>query len=188
MFSSSHPHYCKGFLQFNIKSPTKPQHPGGRRFNTEIGVPFTLQTMGTINNFIWKLFRQPSDSQRKYVPVLNWSGQGTAPGGLTEGIADYVMIKSTYYDPQGYTKPGQGGRWDEGYGVTARFLEYCDSLRNGFTPELNNKMRKVYKDEYFQELLGKPLRQVWSEYKAKYGNIPAGSAGAGGALSDYVQY
>ncbi|KAL0384269.1 UNVERIFIED_CONTAM: Basic secretory protease [Sesamum radiatum] len=226
----------QGILAVQYKVTNKaPNTPGGRRFDTEIGVPFTLQTMGTINNFIWKLFRQPSDSQRKYVPVLNvyisnfndafgytngdninistiglqsfppgrakfeftslmyhemthifqWSGQGTAPGGLTEGIADYVMIKSTYYDPEGYTKPGQGGRWDEGYGVTARFLEYCDSLRNGFTPELNNKMRKVYKDEYFQELLGKPLRQVWSEYKAKYGNIPAGSAG--GAFSDHLK-
>ncbi|KAL2254599.1 uncharacterized protein LOC105169882 [Sesamum indicum] len=224
-------------VQYTVTN-TASNTPGGMRFDTEIGVPFTLQTMGTINNFIWKLFQQPSDSQRKNVPILNvyisdfndafgytngdninisaiglasfppgrakfeftslmyhemthifqWSGKGTAPGGLTEGIADYVMIKSTYYDPEGYTKPGEGGRWDEGYGVTARFLEYCDSLRSGFTPELNNKMREVYKDEYFQELLGKPLPQVWSEYKAKYGNIPAGSAGAGGVLFDHLKY
>ncbi|KAK4401704.1 hypothetical protein Sango_0911100 [Sesamum angolense] len=146
-------------VQYRVTN-NAPNAPGGMRFDNEIGIPFTLQTMGTINKFIWKLFQQPSDSQRKYVPILNvyisdfndafgytngdninisaiglqsfppgrpkfeftslmyhemthifqWSGQGTAPGGLTEGIADYVMIKSTYYDPEGYTKPGEGGR------------------------------------------------------------------------------
>ncbi|KAG8368437.1 hypothetical protein BUALT_Bualt15G0045400 [Buddleja alternifolia] len=194
--------------------------PGGQRFNNEIGAQWTVNTLKTINKFIWKLFRQPTDSQRKHVPILNlyitilndgamgetggdniyisdtaidsfppgrikfhfasllyhemthifqWSGQGSAPGGLTEGIADYVMVKSKYYFPGTYTKPGEGGRWDEGYGVTERFLEYCDGLKKGFTVELNNKMRKVYRDEYFMEMLGKPLEQVWSEYKAKYG-------------------
>ncbi|KAI3445932.1 hypothetical protein Pfo_002597 [Paulownia fortunei] len=222
-----------GAVQY-IVTNNAPNTPGGARFDSEIGVPWTIQTMGTINRFIWKLFQQKSADQRKYVPVLNvyisdfndalgetsgdninistiglqsfppgrakfeftslmyhemthifqWSGKGTAPGGLTEGVADYVMIKSNYYDPDGYTKPGEGGRWDEGYGVTARFLEYCDSLRNGFTVKLNNKMREVYKDEYFLDLLGKPLDQVWSDYKAKYGNINAGSAGD--VLADHV--
>lgn len=198
---------------------TVPATPGGARFDLEIGAAFTVDTVKSINEFIWKLFRQNSDADRKQVPVVNvvikhlddgalaetgggdtiyvndigiksfgnprfdftammyhetthifqWSGQGTAPGGLTEGIADYVVMKSKYFVADGYTKPGEGKRWDEGYGVTARFLEYCDSLREGFTVELNNKMRYVYKDEYFRDLLGKPLDQVWKEYKAKYG-------------------
>ncbi|XP_057795891.1 uncharacterized protein LOC131011998 [Salvia miltiorrhiza] len=192
--------------------------PGGIRFDREIGAPFTIATVKSINDFIWKLFRQNSDAERKHVPVLNvvvkhlddgalaetggdniyvndwgirsfgnarfdftalmyhetthifqWSGRGTAPGGLTEGIADYVVMKSKYFVAEGYTKPGEGSRWDEGYGVTARFLEYCDGLRAGFTVDLNNKMREVYRDEYFRDLLGKPLEQVWKEYKAKYG-------------------
>ncbi|KAG6406619.1 hypothetical protein SASPL_134225 [Salvia splendens] len=191
--------------------------PGGIRFDREIGVAFTIATEQSINQFIWKLFRQNTPADRKDVPVLNvvvkrldddtlaetggdniyvndngimsfgdarfdftalmyhetthifqWSGRGTAPGGLTEGIADYVVMKSKYFVSEGYTKPGEGGRWDEGYGVTARFLEYCDGLREGFTVDLNNKMREVYKDEYFLEMLGKPLDQVWNEYKAKY--------------------
>ncbi|KAL2477302.1 Plant basic secretory protein (BSP) family protein [Forsythia ovata] len=105
--------------------------------------------------------------------VFQWYGNGTAPLGLTEGIADYVMVKSKFYDPNTYTRPGAGSRWDVGYGVTERFLEYCDSLRNGFTVALNKKMRYQYNDSYFFELLGKPLDQVWREYKAKYGNVPA---------------
>ena len=32
----------------------------------------------------------------------------------------------------------------------------------------NKKMRNVYSDHYFVELLGKPVGKLWSEYKAKY--------------------
>ncbi|KAK4401703.1 hypothetical protein Sango_0911000 [Sesamum angolense] len=201
--------------------------PGGLRFDREIGIPYTLQTMSTINQFIWNLFEQHSYSERKNIPVLNvfisdftgaaaytngdfninvsaqviqsyppgpgkarfrftslmyhemahifqWSGNRTAPGGLTEGIADYEMIKSSVYWWFSYTRPGEGSRWDEGYGVTERFLEYCDSLRKGFTVELNKKMRYAYSDGYFVELLGKPVRQLWADYKKKYGNTPVG--------------
>lgn len=194
--------------------------PGGARFDREIGVDFTLLIMDLANKFIWKVFKEYNNNDRKNVPVLNlfisdfpgpviaytngdnninfsalaiqnfppsrarfhftsimihemthifqWSGNRTAPGGLTEGVADYVMVRSLIYDAATYTKPGSGSRWDEGYGVTERFLEYCDSLRKGFTAALNKKMRFVYSDNYFKELLGKPLNQLWIDYKAKY--------------------
>ncbi|XP_073025050.1 uncharacterized protein [Primulina eburnea] len=104
--------------------------------------------------------------------IFQWSGNRTAPGGLTEGVADYIMVKSKIYDASTYTKPGSGSRWDEGYGVTERFLEYCDGLREGFTVALNKKMRFAYSDNYFMDLLGKPLDQLWRDYKAKYGKSP----------------
>lgn len=50
--------------------------------------------------------------------VFQWHGNFGAPGGLTEGTADYVMVKSLLYDQATYTKPGAGKKWDEGYGVT----------------------------------------------------------------------
>ncbi|KAL8507271.1 hypothetical protein ACS0TY_017985 [Phlomoides rotata] len=100
-----------------------------------------------------------------------WTGNWAAPGGLIEGIADYVIVKSDIYKNDKYTKPVVGKKWDEGYGVTERFLEYCDSLKPGFTAPLNKKMRNTYSDNYFQELLGKYLDQLWGDYKAKYGNI-----------------
>ncbi|KAH6833154.1 hypothetical protein C2S53_008097 [Perilla frutescens var. hirtella] len=207
-------------VEFSVNN-TVSGSPGGIRFDREIGAAFTIQTEQSINDFIWKLFRQNLDAQRKQVPavtvvikkldddtlaetgenniyvnefgirsfgpgrarfeftalmyhetthIFQWNGKGTAPGGLTEGIADYVVMKSKFFESDGYTKPGEGSRWDEGYGVTARFLEYCDSLRAGFTVDLNNKMRDVYKDDYFRELLGKPLDQLWRDYKAKYGH------------------
>ncbi|GAB4838828.1 hypothetical protein Ancab_028370 [Ancistrocladus abbreviatus] len=99
--------------------------------------------------------------------VWQWNGNGQAPGGLIEGIADYVRLKAGYA-PAHWVKPGQGERWDQGYDVTARFLEYCNSLRNGFVAELNKKMRTGYSNSYFNELLGKSVDQLWREYKAKY--------------------
>ncbi|CAN8270666.1 unnamed protein product [Cochlearia groenlandica] len=99
------------------------------------------------------------------VHSLQW---GNGPGGLIEGIADYVRLKAGYA-PGHWVGPGGGDRWDQGYDVTARFLEYCNDLKNGFVAELNKKMRNGYSDGYFVDLLGKDVNQLWREYKAKYG-------------------
>ncbi|PNX94819.1 TMV resistance protein N-like [Trifolium pratense] len=102
--------------------------------------------------------------------VWQWFGNNEAPTGLTEGIADYVRLKANYI-PDHWVKAGEGDKWDHGYDVTARFLDYCDGLRNGFVADLNKKMRNGYSDQYFVELLGKTPDQLFTDYKAKYGNI-----------------
>ncbi|XP_059313965.1 uncharacterized protein LOC132064842 [Lycium ferocissimum] len=99
--------------------------------------------------------------------VWQWNGNGRAPGGLIEGIADYVRLKAGLI-PSHWVKPGQGDQWDQGYDVTARFLDYCNSLKNGFVAQLNKKMRNGYSNKFFVELLGKTVDQLWKEYKAKY--------------------
>ena len=102
--------------------------------------------------------------------VWQWNGQGKANGGLIEGIADYVRLKANYA-PSHWVKPGEGQRWDQGYDVTARFLDYCNSvLKDGFVAQLNAKMKDGYSDDFFQELLGKSVDQLWSDYKAYYGS------------------
>ncbi|KAG2704621.1 hypothetical protein I3843_05G012700 [Carya illinoinensis] len=101
--------------------------------------------------------------------ILQWNGNGQAPGGLIEGIADFVRLKAGYV-PSHWVQPGQGDRWDQGYDVTARFLDYCNSLRNGFVAELNKKMRNGYSVNYFIDLLGKSVDVLWRDYKARYGN------------------
>ncbi|KAG8364223.1 hypothetical protein BUALT_Bualt19G0105900 [Buddleja alternifolia] len=116
------------------------------------------------------------DVKREFTGVLyhemthiwQWNGNGQAPGGLIEGIADFVRLKAGYA-PSHWVRPGQGDRWDQGYDVTARFLDYCNSLRSGFVAELNKKMRSGYSNNYFVQLLGKNVDQLWREYKAKYG-------------------
>ena len=190
--------------------------PGGVRFNNEIGSKYSKQTLISATDFIWRLFQQKSNADRKNVPkvslfiddrdgvaftsnneihvsaryingysgnvkteitgvlyhesthIWQWNGNGqSTPGGLIEGIADYVRLKAGYA-PSHWVKPGQGDRWDQGYDVTARFLDYCNSLRNGFVAELNKKLRNGYSANFFVELLGKNVDQLWKDYKAKY--------------------
>lgn len=99
--------------------------------------------------------------------IWQWDGKQQAPGGLIEGIADFVRLKAGYA-PSHWVKPGQGQRWDQGYDVTAYFLDYCNTLRIGFVAELNKKMRDGYSTQYFVQLLGKTVDQLWNDYKAKY--------------------
>jgi hypothetical protein len=87
--------------------------------------------------------------------------------GLFEGIADYVRLKAGLA-PGHWVKPGQGDRWDQGYDVTAHFLDYCSSLEPEFVAEMNEKLKDGYSDDYFVQILGKSADQLWSDYKAKY--------------------
>ncbi|RCV42345.1 hypothetical protein SEVIR_9G207800v4 [Setaria viridis] len=100
--------------------------------------------------------------------VWQWDGQGQANGGLIEGIADFVRLRAGLA-PDHWRKAGQGDKWDQGYDVTARFLDYCDSLKQGFVAELNGKMKDGYSDGFFQDILGKDVQQLWQDYKAQYG-------------------
>ena len=99
--------------------------------------------------------------------IWQWNGNGRASGGLIEGIADFVRLKAGYA-PSHWVAPGRGNSWDQGYDVTARFLDYCNSLKNGFVAELNMKMKNGYSNDFFAQLLGKTVDQLWSDYKAKY--------------------
>ncbi|KAJ0514223.1 hypothetical protein HanHA300_Chr10g0367191 [Helianthus annuus] len=99
--------------------------------------------------------------------VWQWSGNGSTPSGLIEGIADFVRLKAGYI-PSHWVQPGQGDKWDQGYDVTARFLDYCEGHESGFVAELNKKMRYAYSVDYFVDLLGKTVDQLWSDYKAAY--------------------
>ncbi|KAJ6811599.1 uncharacterized protein M6B38_153465 [Iris pallida] len=99
--------------------------------------------------------------------VWQWNGKGATPSGLIEGIADYVRLKAGYV-PGHWVKPGEGSRWDQGYDVTARFLDYCGGRRDGFVGMLNGRMKEGYSVELFQELLGESVDQLWSDYKSQY--------------------
>ncbi|KAJ6716549.1 BASIC SECRETORY PROTEASE [Salix koriyanagi] len=189
---------------------------GGARFNTDIGVDYSKQTLASATDFIWRTFQQTNAADRKDIQTVNlfidvmgrvayavnneihvsdsyiggysgdvkkeitgvlyhemahiwqWNGNGQAPGGLIEGIADFVRLKANYA-PSHWVQPGQGDKWDQGYDVTAKFLDYCNGLRNGFVAELNKKMRTGYSAQYFVDLLGKTVDQLWVDYKARYG-------------------
>ncbi|KAL5707122.1 hypothetical protein ACHQM5_025209 [Ranunculus cassubicifolius] len=100
--------------------------------------------------------------------VWQWNGNGNAPSGLLNGIADYVRLKANLA-PLTWSEKGSGNRWDEGYAVTAYFLDYCNDLKDGFVASLNRMMKHDYNDEFFARLLGKTVDQLWKDYKEKYG-------------------
>ncbi|CAH9130792.1 unnamed protein product [Cuscuta epithymum] len=99
--------------------------------------------------------------------IWQWNGDGAAPGGLIEGVADFVRLRGGYA-PSHWKKAGEGDRWDAGYDVTARFLDYFNDLKSGFVAELNGKMKDGYSDSYFVDIVGKSVDQLWTDYKAKY--------------------
>ncbi|KAF8032065.1 hypothetical protein BT93_D1085 [Corymbia citriodora subsp. variegata] len=101
--------------------------------------------------------------------VWQWTGNGTAPTGLINGIADYMRLKGGYA-PKGWPRKGSGSRWDEGYAVTAYFLDYCDGLEPGFVAKLNALMKDSYSDAFFVDLLGKFVHRLWRDYKLAHGS------------------
>uniref|UniRef100_A0A0C9S800 TSA: Wollemia nobilis Ref_Wollemi_Transcript_12531_1084 transcribed RNA sequence n=1 Tax=Wollemia nobilis TaxID=56998 RepID=A0A0C9S800_9CONI len=99
--------------------------------------------------------------------VWQWSGNGNAPGGLIEGIADYVRLTAGLA-PSHWVKPGGGDRWDQGYDVTAYFLQYCESVSSGFVANMNAKLAGGWNVSFFNDLTGKSVDELWNDYKAKY--------------------
>jgi len=190
--------------------------PGGVRFDNELGIDYTRKTMMSATNFIWKIFQQNNETDRRSVQrvclfvddmdgiayainneihvganyigsitmdikwdfsgviyhesthIWQWNGNNQAPKGLIKGIADFVRLKADYAPPH-WVQPGGGDRWDEGYSVTMRFLDYCNGLMDGFVAKLNKKIRDDYSDNFFVELIGKTVDQS-DDYKAYYGD------------------
>ncbi|GKA09059.1 RNA-directed DNA polymerase, eukaryota, partial [Tanacetum coccineum] len=96
--------------------------------------------------------------------AFQWNGEGQAPSGLVEGIADYTILVANYYYPRGFANPGDGDRWHQGYDISVRFLEYYDGIIPQFVAKLNKMMRYSFNVNYFEELTGKPVDQLWGEY------------------------
>ncbi|KAG2022717.1 hypothetical protein CC2G_000444 [Coprinopsis cinerea AmutBmut pab1-1] len=101
------------------------------------------------------------------VHCFQFNAQGTCPGGLVEGIADFVRLKADYAPP--HWKPHTTNReWDAGYDTTAYFLAWIESrYGEGTIRELNHCMKdRKYHRRMFKELTGRPVRKLWALYCA----------------------
>jgi hypothetical protein len=102
------------------------------------------------------------------VHCLQYNGFGTCPGGLIEGIADWVRLRCQLSPPHWRREPD--GDWDRGYEHTAYFLEYLeDRFGAGTVRSLNEKLRvERYREKpFWTELLGRPVSQLWGDYCEK---------------------
>ncbi|CAI0468015.1 unnamed protein product [Linum tenue] len=141
-------------------------HPGDRRNGKNeihVNANFLGKYKGNIRReFVGIVYHQVTR-------VWQWTGgkDREAPKGLLTGIAEFVRMEA-HYGTSEKVKPGEGKQWDQGFGVTARFLAHCEKAKKGFVKELNKRMRYGYTKAYFYDILGKPVDQLWKEYKSKY--------------------
>ncbi|KAF4126583.1 Peptidase of plants and bacteria [Geosmithia morbida] len=101
------------------------------------------------------------------VHCLQHNGRGTAPGGLIEGVADWVRLRCGLGPPHWKRDPSAAGRWDAGYQHTAYFLDYLeDRFEAGTVARINEKLRlyRYDEDRFWMELVGRPVKLLWGEY------------------------
>ena len=100
------------------------------------------------------------------VHCWQWNAVGTAPGGLIEGIADFVRLKAGLSPPH-WKKEG-GGQWDAGYQHTGYFLEWIESACGEHSVRKINlalKDKKYEEDDFWEQLFGKKVALLWKEYE-----------------------
>jgi hypothetical protein len=93
-------------------------------------------------------------------------GGNTAPGGLTEGVADWVRLKAGYAPPH-WRRRGDCD-WDAGYERTAYFLEWLEKEHGeDVVRKINQALRGCEYDakKLWHNCCGKSIEELWQEYK-----------------------
>ncbi|OTA57749.1 PBSP domain protein [Hypoxylon sp. EC38] len=101
------------------------------------------------------------------VHCYQWNALGTAPGGLIEGVADWVRLQCGLAPPH-WKRDEAPAKWDVGYQGTAYFLQYLEvRFGNGTVRRLNEKLRTERYEEkaFWTELVGRPVEQLFEDYK-----------------------
>jgi hypothetical protein len=91
---------------------------------------------------------------------------GTAPGGLIEGIADWVRLKAGYAPP--HWKRHSDGNWDSGYERTGYFLEWLEEEHgHDIVRKINEGLRgcTYEEDKFWNNCCGKSVRRLWDDYR-----------------------
>jgi hypothetical protein len=94
------------------------------------------------------------------------SGYGAAPGGLIEGIADWVRLKAGYAPP--HWKRHTDCEWDAGYERTGYFLEWLeDEHGSDVVRRINEALRdcEYNAEQVWNGCCGKGVQELWEEYK-----------------------
>ncbi|KAI1300040.1 BSP-domain-containing protein [Xylaria venustula] len=96
------------------------------------------------------------------------NGHGYAPGGLIEGVADWVRLGAGLAPPHWQKGEEVNGKWDAGYQHTAYFLQYLEErFGEGTVRRLNEGLRtsKYEEKSFWTGILGRPVEQLWEDYK-----------------------
>ncbi|KAF2101660.1 plant basic secretory protein [Rhizodiscina lignyota] len=104
------------------------------------------------------------------VHCWQWNSLNTAPGGLIEGIADWVRLRAGLVPP--HWKREMDGDWDAGYQHTGYFLDYLESrFGHGTVMAVNERLREGKYDEekFWKGLFGCTVKQLWKDYGRSLG-------------------
>jgi len=107
------------------------------------------------------------------VHCYQYNAKGTAPGGLIEGIADYVRLHAKLNPP--HWKARGGDKWDAGYDTTGYFLDWIErrygSSKGASVKKLNARMDNVeWGEDVFHDLTGRTVGELWTIYCASLTN------------------
>lgn len=111
------------------------------------------------------------------VHAFQHNAHSTCPGGLIEGIADYVRMKSklgaAHWNPWPANKKTRGERWDSGYEKTAWFLQWVEEHIGGVgcVGRLNETMRKEKWEDgkvWKAVMGGVSVDECWELYRSNW--------------------
>ncbi|KAM0693105.1 hypothetical protein Q7P36_007662 [Cladosporium allicinum] len=117
------------------------------------------------------------------VHCFQWTSQGTCPGGLIEGIADWVRLRAGLGAK--HWRREAGGQWDGGYQKTGYFLEWLEGrFGGGFVAGLNACLKEGEWDgeKVFGECCrGEKVEGLWEVYRGELeGRKEKEGSGGGG--------
>lgn len=93
-------------------------------------------------------------------------GGNTAPGGLTEGVADWVRLKAGFAPP--HWKRRGDCEWDAGYERTAYFLEWLEKKHGSdVVRKINQALRGCRYDaeKLWHQCCGASIEELWEGYR-----------------------
>jgi len=101
------------------------------------------------------------------VHCYQYNGEGHAPGGLIEGIADYVRLKAGFVPPHWKREAGKNVEWDAGYQTTGYFLDWVERNHGeGSVRRINEGLRRTKYEEvkFWKGLFGTTVQELWEGY------------------------
>jgi hypothetical protein len=103
--------------------------------------------------------------RHEMVHCWQWNAKGTCPGGLIEGIADWVRLRSNFVPL--HWKREWDGDWDAGYQHTGYFLDYLEErFGDGTVMAINEQLREKEYDEksFWMECCQHDINTLWKDY------------------------
>ncbi|KAG9127887.1 hypothetical protein FRC07_007962 [Ceratobasidium sp. 392] len=102
------------------------------------------------------------------VHCFQYDGQGTAPIGLIEGVADFVRLRAGLAPPH-WKRDEKGERWDAGYEKTGFFLDWLERTKGaGTVRKINLALcdTEYHKKAFWEGALGDRVEELWEQYRS----------------------